>query len=163
MQEAKWILKTGAVRNWLDDNDAGAMTAVILANLDAGDSASSDEDRDKFWAATRAICSTLDESPISSTPRGDPILSAALNTVHEQCITAFTEMYENHAIIGATQMPTARTGGVFTCETFAEAKAESIVGALRRAKNDGRWDGTVNEDGLPTVTPHPIKDDGGNN
>jgi len=56
--EAKQILF------WLDVNNAGSLGPVIKATAQAGLTADSDEDRDKFWASVRSLCGTLPNSPI---------------------------------------------------------------------------------------------------
>ena len=64
MDEMKYAEKVGEVLEWLKVNDAGALGPVIQATCEAGLTATTDEDRDKFWASIRSLCGTLPKSPI---------------------------------------------------------------------------------------------------
>ena len=68
MDENKYTEKANEVLEWLKVNDAGALGPVIEATLQAGLTATTDEDRDKFWASVRSLCGTLPKSPIPSPP-----------------------------------------------------------------------------------------------
>ena len=64
MDKNKYEMKATEILVWLNVNDAGALGPVIEATLQAGLSATTDEDRDKFWASVRSLCGTLPNSPI---------------------------------------------------------------------------------------------------
>jgi len=55
MDKQKWTTFASKVRTWLEQNDVGAMNAVITANLDAGDSATNDHDRERYSSAVKVL------------------------------------------------------------------------------------------------------------
>ena len=64
MEIEKWNDKVAMIIAWLKENDAGAMGQVIQVNIEAGNEAQTDEDRNRFWEAVSALCKTLPNSPI---------------------------------------------------------------------------------------------------
>ena len=58
MDMQKYTEKVGEVLEWLKVNDAGALGPVIQATCEAGLTATTDEDRGKFWASIRSLCGT---------------------------------------------------------------------------------------------------------
>lgn len=162
MDETKWSGRSTEIRSWLATNEkqAGAMLTVIQSNLDAGDNATNDDDRDKIWMAVRAICGTLDVSPIKKGQRMDATLSASLDSIESTLTVIYTDLYNNNPLIQAIEQPSARTGGTYTLESYIEAKISSHLGKLKRAHNEERWDMTLDKkSNLPTLTPFPIKED----
>ena len=62
MDEDKWTERSNEIRAWLEHNDAGAMNALIEQTLNAGDAANSDDERNRFWEAVRAICRAMTQT-----------------------------------------------------------------------------------------------------
>ena len=95
MVQAKWNEIAAMLTAWLAENDAGAMTPVIEINLQAGNDATSDEDRDRFWEAVRAICKTLPNSPIKK-GRGSTLpndVQAVLDAIGEEAAQAASDFF----------------------------------------------------------------------
>ena len=89
----KWTERASMISAWLNENDAGAMTNVIQVNLEAGNSATTDEDRDRFWEAVRALCKTLPNSPIKK-GRGStlaPEIQAVLDSISDEVAQAASD------------------------------------------------------------------------
>ena len=164
MDENTATMKVNELREWLLHNDAGAMNAVIEINVNALDNASTDEMRDSMWAATRAVCGTVEvdgkkvkTAPVKRGRKQNPLLVASFGEITPQLTDAYTELV-NHGIIAAITFPSARTGGEYTTEEAIQSFVDSDISALKRAFNADpqRWDGTLNKNNLPVLTPHPI-------
>ena len=158
MEQEKWITKSNEIRAWLEHNDAGAMGAVITVNLDAGDSAASDDDRNRFWEAVRALCKTLPNSPIKK-GRGstlDPAIQAVVDSVSNRIQNAFVTISDAELLL-EVMLPHGKTGGAYAdIEALASDMATKAVRVLKAALKDGRWDGTMSDSGLTGMTP-PMK------
>lgn len=155
MENDKWIMKSNEIRAWLKHNDAGAMSTVITVNLDAGDEAASDEDRNRFWEAVRALCKTLPNSPIKK-GRGstlEPAIQACVDSVQNRVQTAFATISDSDLIL-EVMLPHGKTGGVYAdIDAFAKDMATKAVRVLKAALKDNRWDGTMTDDELTNMTP----------
>lgn len=164
MDENTASMKVNELRDWLTNNDAGAMNAVIEINVNALENATSDEMRDSMWAATRAVCGTIEvdgkkikTAPVKRGRKQNPLLVASFGVITPQLTEAYTGLVD-HGIITAITFPTARTGGEYTTEQAIQHFVDSDISALKRSFNDDpqRWDGTLNKNNLPVLTPHPI-------
>jgi len=155
MENDKWIMKSNEIRAWLQHNDAGAMTNVITVNLDAGDEAASDEDRNRFWEAVRALCKTLPNSPIKK-GRGstlEPAIQAVVDSVQNRIQDAFATITDS-ALVLEVMLPHGKTGGVYAdIDAYAKDMATKAVRVLKAGLKDNRWDGTLTDDGLTNMTP----------
>ena len=139
---------------WLNENDVGAMNDVIKVNLEAGNSATTDDDRNRFWEAVRAICKTLPNSPISH-GRGstlDPKIQAVLDSISDEVAQAASDFFAIGNMGLILQKHGKSGGGLFTQEEYAEYMAKQAVSNLKtRLKGDNPiWDGT--RQGLETQT-----------
>jgi len=159
MDENKWAEKSNDIREWLKHNDAGAMNALIAQTLDAGDSASNDDERNRFWEAVRAICKTLPNSPIKK-GRGstlEPAIQACVDGVVNRIQNAFVTISDSDLIL-EVMLPHGKTGGAYAdIEAFAKDMSMKAQRVLKAALKDGRWDGTMTEDNLTGLTP-PVKE-----
>jgi len=158
MEQDKWNSKSNGIRAWLEHNDAGAMGAVITVNLDAGDNAASDEDRNRFWEAVRALCKTLPNSPIQK-GRGstlEPAIQACVDGVSNRIQDAFVTISDAELLL-EVMLPHGKTGGAYAdIEALAKDMATKAVRVLKAALKEERWDGTMTKDGLTGMTP-PMK------
>ena len=159
MEQEKWITKSNEIRAWLEHNDAGAMGAVITVNLDAGDSAASDDDRNRFWEAVRALCKTLPNSPIKK-GRGstlDPAIQAVVDSVSNRIQNAFVTISDADLLL-EVMLPHGKTGGAYAdIDAFSKDMAMKAQRVLKAALKDGRWNGQMTEDNLTGLTP-PVKE-----
>ena len=159
MDESKWNEKSNDIREWLKHNDAGAMNALIAQTLDAGDSASNDDERNRFWEAVRAICKTPPNSPIKK-GRGstlEPAIQACVDGVVNRIQNAFVTISDADLIL-EVMLPHGKTGGAYAdIEAFAKDMSMKAQRVLKAALKDNRWDGTMNEDNLTGLTP-PVKE-----
>ena len=158
MENENWITKSGEIRTWLQHNDAGAMATVISVNLDAGDQATSDEDRDRFWEAIRALCKTLPNSPIKK-GRGstlDPAIQANVDSVSNRIQTAFASITDADLILEVC-LPHGKTGGAYAdIDAFASDMAQKAIRTLKTGLKEERWDGSMTEENLTGMTPPPL-------
>tara|TARA_R110001599_G_scaffold5166_2_gene25968 strand:- start:23 stop:550 length:528 start_codon:yes stop_codon:yes gene_type:complete len=152
MEQQKYETKANEILTWLNANDAGALGPVIEATLQAGMTATSDEDRDKFWASVRALCGTLPKSPIR---RG---IQSSLSAEQSANVDSVTTRIENaFASIGEADLildvmhPRQRgdsIGPYDSIESWAADMASSINRKLKMALKEDRWDGSLNGDNL---------------
>lgn len=158
MDDETWNNRTSLIRGWLDNNDAGAMKALIEMTLDAGDISESEEERDRFWESVRAICKTLPNSPIKK-GRGstlDPQIQGCVDGVVNRIQNAFATITDAELIL-EVMLPHGKTGGSYeNIEAFAKDMSLKAQRVLKTALKEGRWDGTMNDDGLTGMTP-PVK------
>lgn len=63
MDNDTWQKKTHQLREWLCHYD-GPFEGLVSDILRAGDKATSNEDRSKFWEATESVCKLISESPL---------------------------------------------------------------------------------------------------
>tara|TARA_B110000902_G_C14149762_1_gene529047 strand:+ start:697 stop:948 length:252 start_codon:yes stop_codon:yes gene_type:complete len=59
MDEEGFLAKATEVLIWLKENEAGALGPVIDATIQAGLTATTDDDRIKFWSSVRSLVSAL--------------------------------------------------------------------------------------------------------
>tara|TARA_R110000744_G_scaffold121036_1_gene225398 strand:- start:1365 stop:1880 length:516 start_codon:yes stop_codon:yes gene_type:complete len=152
MENMKFKEKANEILTWLKSNDAGALGPVIEATLQAGLTATTDEDRDKFWASVRSLCGTLPKSPIR---RG---IQSSLSAEQSANVDSVTTRIENaFASIGEAALildvmhPRQRgdsIGPYASIEAWAMDMASSINRKLKMAIKENRWDGSLNGDNL---------------
>ena len=63
MDRASWDNKTKKIRLWLENYDAGAIGKVIRINLDSGDKAKSEKERERYWLAVRSLTKANANNP----------------------------------------------------------------------------------------------------
>ena len=162
MDEDKWIERSKEIRAWLEHNDAGAMNALIEQTLNAGDVAKSDDERNRFWEAVRAICKTLPNSPIKK-GRGstlEPAIQACVDGVVNRIQNAFATISDSELIL-EVMLPHGKTGGAYAdIDAFSKDMAMKAQRVLKAALKDGRWNGQMTEDNLTGLTP-PVKESDG--
>ncbi len=158
MDMEKWTQRSTDIREWLKHNDAGAMATLIEQTLDAGDNSDNMEELDRFWEAVRAICKTLPNTPIKQ-GRGStlaPAIQACVDGVVNRIQTAFAVIGDSDLIL-EVMLPHGKTGGAYAdIDAFANDMATKAQRVLKAALKDGRWNGTMTEDGLTGLTP-PVK------
>ena len=146
----KWTEKASMISAWLNENDAGAMTNVIQVNLEAGNSATTDEDRDRFWEAVRALCKTLPNSPIKK-GRGStlaPEIQAVLDSISDEVAQAASDFFATGSMNMLLLKHGKSGGGLFTADEYSAYMSSTIVGSLKKRLKNGIWDGS--RDGLNT-------------
>jgi hypothetical protein len=162
MENEKFNQKANEILTWLEHNDAGALGPVIEATLQAGMTATTDEDRDKFWASVRSLCGTLPKSPIR---RG---IQSALTAEQLACVDSVTSRIELvFASIGEADLivdvmhPRQRgdsIGHYPSIEAWAADMASSVKRKLMVAIKENRWDGLLNGDNLTGMALPAPKD-----
>ena len=156
MDKEKWIEKQEQISEWLNNNDIGAMGTVIRVNLEAGDSATTDEDRDRFWEAIRALCKTLPNSPIQK-GRGSTLpieVQTVLDTLSDEVAQAASDFFAIGNLSNLLQKHGKSGGGLFIEDEYPKYMVQSIMSHMRRRYKDGIWDGTL--EGLNSQTfPQP--------
>jgi len=152
MENEKFNQKANEILTWLKVNDAGALGPVIEATLQAGMTATTDEDRDKFWASVRSLCGTLPKSPIrrgiQSNLTAEQI--ACVDSVTSRIELAFASIGEANLIVDVMH-PRQRgdsIGHYPSIEAWAADMAASVKRKLMSAIKDNRWDGLLNSDNL---------------
>ena len=152
MDKDKYETKANEILVWLNVNDAGALAPVIEATLQAGLTADSDEDRDKFWASVRSLCGTLPNSPIRRGIQSSLTAeqSANVDSVVHRIESAFASIGEA-ALILDVMHPRQRgdsIGHYDSIESWAADMAASVKRKLMAAIKDNRWNGLLNSDNL---------------
>ena len=152
MEQEKWNEKYAMINAWLDENDAGAMGQVIRVNLEAGNEAQNDDDRNRFWEAVRALCKVLPNSPIKK-GRGSTLpneVQAVLDSISDEVAQAASDFFA----IGDMNMLLLKHGksggGLFTADEYSAYMSSTIVGSLKKRLKNGIWDGS--RDGLNAQT-----------
>lgn len=157
MDEMKYAEKVGEVLEWLKVNDAGALGPVIQATCEAGLEATTDEDRDKFWASIRSLCGTLPKSPIRRGIQSNLTAEqmAAVDSVVNRIVSAFASICE-HDLILDVFFPRQRgesMGPYADIEAFASDMGAKVKRSIKKAITDNRWDGLLNDDLLTGMVP----------
>ncbi len=152
MEQQKYATKANEILTWLEHNDAGALGPVIEATLQAGMTATTDEDRDKFWASVRSLCGTLPKSPIRRGIQSSLTaeMSACVDSVINRIESAFASIGEADLILDVMH-PRQRgdsIGHYDSIESWAADQAASVKRKLMAAIKDNRWDGLLNGDNL---------------
>lgn len=152
MEQQKYETKADEILTWLEHNDAGALGPVIEATLRAGLTATTDEDRDKFWASVRSLCGTLPKSPIRRGIQSSLTaeMSACVDSVVNRIESAFASIGEAELILDVMH-PRQRgdsIGHYDSIESWAADMAASTKRKLMAAIKDNRWDGLLNSDNL---------------
>ena len=154
MEKQKYEEKANEILVWLKVNDAGALGPVIEATLQAGLSAETDDDRDKFWASVRSLCGTLPNSPIRRGIQSNLTAeqSANVDSVVSRIETAFASIGEADLILDVMH-PRQRgdsIGHYDSIEDWAKNMAQSVMRQLKVALKEKRWDGSLT-DGLTNM------------
>ena len=152
MDSKKNETKANEILTWLEHNDAGALGPVIEATLQAGLTATTDEDRDKFWASVRSLCGTLPKSPIRRGIQSNLTAEqvATVDSVTSRIENAFASIGEADLImdIMLPRQTSKRSGRYSSIEEFAADMAQSVQRKLKAAIAENRWDGSLNGDNL---------------
>ena len=152
MDSKKYETKANEILTWLEHNDAGALGPVIEATLQAGLTATTDEDRDKFWASVRSLCGTLPTSPIRRGIQSNLTAEqvATVDSVTSRIENAFASIGEADLImdIMLPRQTSKRSGRYSSIEEFAADMAQSVQRKLKAAISENRWDGSLNGDNL---------------
>jgi len=154
MEQEKYEMKANEILVWLNVNDAGALGPVIEATLQAGLSATTDEDRDKFWASVRSLCGTLPNSPIRRGIQSNLTAeqSANVDSVVTRIETAFASIGEAELILDVMH-PRQRgdsIGHYGSIEDWAKSMAQTVMRQLKAALKEDRWNGELT-DGLTNM------------
>jgi hypothetical protein len=148
MEQQKYETKANEILTWLEHNDAGALGPVIEATLQAGLTADSDEDRDKFWASVRSLCGTLPKSPIRRGIQSNLTAEqmATVDSVTSRIENAFASIGEADLILDVMlpRQTNKRSGRYSSIEEFAADMAQSVQRKLKVAINEKRWNGAYN-------------------
>ena len=148
MEQQKYETKANEILTWLEHNDAGALGPVIEATLQAGMTATTDEDRDKFWASVRSLCGTLPKSPIRRGIQSNLTAEqmATVDSVTSRIENAFASIGEADLILDVMlpRQTNKRSGRYSSIEEFAADMAQSVQRKLKVAINEKRWNGAYN-------------------
>ena len=144
MEIEKWNDKVAMIIAWLKENDAGAMGQVIQVNIEAGNAAQTDEDRNRFWEAVRALCKTLPNSPIKK-GRGSTLpneVQAVLDSISDEVAQAASDFFA----IGDMNMLLLKHGksggGLFTADEYSAYMSQTVVNSLKKRYKEQIWDGS---------------------
>tara|TARA_R110000796_G_C14432396_1_gene421282 strand:+ start:220 stop:738 length:519 start_codon:yes stop_codon:yes gene_type:complete len=157
MDMQKYTEKVGEVLEWLKVNDAGALGPVIQATCEAGLTATTDEDRDKFWASVRSLCGTLPKSPIrrgiQSSLTAEQV--AAVDSVVNRIESAFASIGEEELMLDVF-FPRQRgdsMGAYANIDAFASDMSAKVKRSIKKAITENRWDGLLNDNMLTGMIP----------
>lgn len=157
MDMQKYTEKVGEVLEWLKVNDAGALGPVIQATCEAGLTATTDEDRDKFWASIRSLCGTLPKSPIrrgiQSSLTAEQV--AAVDSVVNRIESAFASIGEEELMLDVF-FPRQRgdsMGAYANIDAFASDMSAKVKRSIKKAITENRWDGLLNDNMLTGMIP----------
>jgi DnaJ-domain-containing protein 1 len=157
MDMQKYTEKVGEVLEWLKVNDAGALGPVIQATCEAGLTATTDEDRDKFWASIRSLCGTLPKSPIrrgiQSSLTAEQV--AAVDSVVNRIESAFASIGEEELMLDVF-FPRQRgdsMGPYGNIDAFASDMAAKVKRSIKKAITENRWDGLLDDNMLTGMVP----------
>tara|TARA_R110002051_G_scaffold250720_1_gene310060 strand:- start:584 stop:1129 length:546 start_codon:yes stop_codon:yes gene_type:complete len=168
MDEATRNMKVAEARTWLENNDAGIKNTILSSIVDGLEAAITEDEMDDMWTAYRSTAHTVEVDnvkvftmPVKKGRKQNPILAGSLNVLEPMLLAAFEELVNNHPIISAITLPTARSGGVYTQQELIAELVRSNLDSTKRTFYAERWDGTLNKNDLPTITPNPVveKDD----
>jgi hypothetical protein len=147
MNEEKMEQRLVKLENHLSNNDAGAMSDVISAQIDAARAAQTDELRDKLWLAIRSVASVLANPPSFSrrpaalTTSQQAVLDGQIESATEAAIAYFK-------VVG--NLLTQRGGGLYeNAQIFALSQTNIMTSHMtKRAQTDNGagghiWDGTI--------------------
>lgn len=144
MEIEKWNERVAMINAWLKENDAGAMGQVIQVNIEAGNNAQTDEDRNRFWEAVRALCKTLPNSPIKK-GRGSTLpneVQAVLDSISDEVAQAASDFFA----IGDMNMLLLKHGksggGLFTADEYSAYMSQTVVNSLKKRYKEQIWDGS---------------------
>jgi len=157
MDMQKYDEKVSEVLEWLKVNDAGALGPVIQATCEAGLTATTDEDRDKFWASIRSLCGTLPKSPIRRGIQSSHTAEqmAAVDSVVTRIASAFASIGEQDLILDVF-FPRQRgesIGPYGSMDDFAADMGAKVKRSIKKAITDKRWNGLLNDDMLTGMIP----------
>ena len=157
MDEMKYNEKANEILTWLKANDAGALGPVIQATCEAGLTATTDEDRDKFWASIRSLCGTLPKSPIrrgiQSSLTAEQV--AAVDSVVNRIESVFASIGEEDLMLDVF-FPRQRgdsMGPYGNIDAFASDMAAKVKRSIKKAITENRWDGLLNDNMLTGMVP----------
>ena len=170
MKMKNWTLNTNKVRAWAENQPESDNLNAVLLSLTLGDNAATDELRSTYWTAIRSIGSTMEGFPAARRGRESTLSEEqelVLATVEESVAAAIAQIpTDSHDMILSVIVPHGRTGGVY--EAFGDyvaAMKDKAHSYMLKAIKEGRWDGiTVNDRGVPQITPPPVntgKSEGG--
>jgi hypothetical protein len=161
MDMEKFEMKVNEILVWLEVNDAGALGPVIKATCEAGLTATTDEDRDKFWASIRSLCGTLPKSPIRRGIQSSLSTeqAASVDSVVSRIESAFASIGEAALILDVIlPRQTEKSNGRYdSIESWAADMAASVQRKLKEAIKENRWDGTLNDENLTGMALPPVK------
>lgn len=160
MNEKNWTKNTNAVLAWLEREERGDNGKAIDLSIMLGNGAENDEMRSTYWTAIRSIGSVYDDFPVARRGREsalpDEVEQNALsvkNAVH----TAFAGIGNADLIIQVI-LPHGRTGGSYLgIEDMAANYADKAYKALLAGYKEGRWDGSLDGESMPNMTPPAVK------
>tara|TARA_R100001510_G_C7651314_1_gene208970 strand:- start:2328 stop:2852 length:525 start_codon:yes stop_codon:yes gene_type:complete len=157
--ENYWNEKTQTVDAWMEQNDAGAMANVLVAQNELlKANVANPTEADQIWAAIRAIAKMLPNTFIRPGRASalSPEIQAAVDSVAHRVETAYAEFYEaNWDLLSAIVLPHGKTGGHYlTAQDAAEYMNGRTTRILKEAMKEGRWKGEASE-GLPVNLDAP--------
>ena len=163
MDDATRNMKVTEARTWLENNDAGIKNTILSSIVDGLEAAQTEDEMDDMWAAYRSTAHTVEVDnvkvftmPVKKGRKQNPILAGSLTILEPMLLAAFEELVNNHPIISAITLPTARSGGVFTTQELIDELVRSNLDSTKRTFYAERWDGTLDKKQLPTITPNPV-------
>ena len=164
MDDATRKMKVNEARLWLENNDAGIKNVILSSIVDGLESATSEDEMSDMWTAYRATAHTVEVDgvkvhtmPVKKGRKQNPILAGSLTIIEPMLLAAFEELVNNHPIISAITLPSARNGGSFTQQELIAELVRSNLDSTKRTFYAERWDGTLDtKTNMPTITPNPI-------
>jgi hypothetical protein len=163
MDEATRNMKVTEARTWLENNDAGIKNTILSSIVDGLEAATTEDEMIDMWAAYRSTAHTVEVDgvkvhtmPVKKGRKQNPILAGSLTIIEPLLLAAFDELVNNHPIISAITLPSARSGGVFNTEELIAELVRSNLDSTKRTFYAERWDGTLGKNQMPTITPNPI-------
>ena len=152
MKIGNWNTNTQKVRAWAENQDPSDNLQAVILSLTLGDNAANDDLRSTYWTAVRSIGSTMDNFPTARRGRESTLTDSQDSVI-------MTVEASPHAAFAAIpiELQSIMLAVYATFQAYADKQVSSAHTVMTTAIKEDRWDGETLVDGVPQITPTPVK------
>lgn len=153
MKMNNWNLNIKRVLDWMQstENDITQESVAINAILSLAEGTTDEDILGTYWVSIRSIGGSVEDFPkarVGHAPSLPDEIYMNVDSVTSHIRSAFASTFDE--VIAGVILPRGQHER-YTASTFGDAMADKAKSLLVKSYKDGRWDGTLDENGASNI------------
>lgn len=154
MKMSNWNINIQRVLEWMNTtkNDITQEAVAINAILGLAEGVTDEDTLGTYWVSIRSIGGSVEDFPkarVGHAPSLPEEVYMNVDSVMNHIASVFASAFDE--VVAQVVLPRGQTSRYEEAADFGDAMADKVKSLLEKAYKAGRWDGTLDDNGVPSV------------